>query len=145
MKHVVRRKAIAAAAAIGTAASIAPCEASADDAADKELESLLRWQPKGPGQKWDAPESLWLRQLVVELKAIKTGVMRAELEQQLVSDGPTRSRKAHRYQHSRCPFIKLDVFFDVADTDAHSAASPTDKAVRIEGPRIDLSSNYQRW
>ncbi len=144
MKKLTRRQAISA-AAIGSAVGMSHREATADDERHNELRCMLRWQPKEAGKEWDTAESLWLRKRIVELKAIKIGVTRGELEKELVSDGPTRSRAAHRYQHPRCPFIKLDVFFDVENSDALSTENSEDKVVRIEGPHVDLSSNFQRW
>ena len=116
---------------------------------DGPLGMLMRWQPVDSSKEWDTDKSLWLRRIVLDMKAIKPGATRADLSKRLLSDGPTRTCKAHRYQHPKCPFVKIDVFFDVEDVlsveDHLSKGKPNDKAIRIEGPFLDLTSNFQRW
>jgi len=111
---------------------------------DDQLGKLLELQGKDDAQNWDAEKCLWLGQLVLDLKAIKVGSTRGHVDKVLVSDGPTRTAKAHRYQHPKCPFLKLDVFFDDVESD-FAPQKPGDAATRVHGPLVDLTSNWVRW
>lgn len=108
---------------------------------DDPLEKLLNWQP--PEASWDIQKSLWLRTLMLDVKSIEVGSTRADLEARFPSDGPNRMANATRYQHPRCPFVKIDVFFDVPDHETRHL--PEHKVIRVAGPLLDLVSNYERW
>ena len=65
-------------------------------------------QPEDKGH-WE-----WLAEIVKQTETIKIGMSRGDVEEILVEDvGRRFNPKATRYQHPRCPYVKLDLEFEL--------------------------------
>ena len=143
MQNMTRRHALKTSVATGVAIVASDAISAEQSHSVDALRKLVPCQSDETARGWDADESLWLNTLLLDLKSIKPGTTRADLDNLLVSDGPTRTAKAHRYQHPKCPFIKFDVLFDVDD--ARASQRPEDKVRKVIGSQLDLVSNYVRF
>ena len=123
---VNRREAIRA--VVGTAAALGCAGGAMADGSDRQSE--------------DKAHSRWLRKIARQIKTIKVGMSRRDVENVLIEDvGGFSNPKAVRYQHPACSLIKLDVEFELAA----SGGRKDDKIVKRSAPLIDLVPNKARW
>ena len=84
----------------------------------------------------------WLAKIVKETETIKIGMSREDVEKILVEDvGGCFNPKATRYQHPRCPYVKLDLEFELATSGDRKGDTIAKRSVLL----LDLIPNRARW
>jgi hypothetical protein len=93
-------------------------------------------------QSEDKAHCEWLARIIKQTERIKVGMTRGDVETILVADvGGFPNPKGMRYQHPRCPYIKMDLEFELATSDNRK----DDKIVKRSMPLLDLIPNKARW
>ncbi len=78
-----------------------------------------------------------LERIILEARAIKPGMTRADLEKVFTSEGGISLPTWQRYVHRACPYIKVDVEFEPSRKD-----KATDVITKIsEHPFLEFSIN----
>ena len=123
---VNRREAIRAVA--GTAAALSCAGGAMAAESDRQAEDKAHFE--------------WLTKIARQIKTIKVGMSRSDVENVLIEDvGGFTNPKATRFQHPACSLIKLDVEFELVA----SGDRKDDKIVKRSAPLIDLIPNKARW
>jgi hypothetical protein len=78
----------------------------------------------------------WVELSMREMKAVKVGATRAEVEKLFVPEGGISTVLQKTYSFRKCPYFKVDVEF-TAQIDSPSGGSPNDKVVKISKPYLD--------
>lgn len=82
----------------------------------------------------------WIDRSLREMQTIKVGMTRADLRQVFVEEGGLSTRVERRYAFRECPYIKVDVRFNLADdSDQERDESPDDKIAGVSRPFLEWS------
>jgi hypothetical protein len=93
-------------------------------------------------QAEDKAHCEWLAKIIKQIEPIKVGMTRRDVERILVADiGGFSDPKGTRYQHPRCPYVKVDLKFELAV----SGDRKDDRIVKRSMPLLDLIPNKARW
>ena len=87
----------------------------------------------------DANACSVVQQALVASREIKAGATRADVERHFVRDGGVQFRQTTRYVYRQCPYLRLDVDFDVT-RGAAASFSPEDKVVKVSKLYVDYST-----
>jgi hypothetical protein len=74
------------------------------------------------------------------ISTIKPGMTRRDLFTVFTEEGGISTRRQKSYVYKRCPYIKVEVEFSPADTDANPDATtenPEDRIVKISRPYLE--------
>ena len=82
----------------------------------------------------------WIAKSLREIESIKVGMMRADLLRVFNQEGGISTRTRRRYAYRDCPYIKVDVEFEVAgELESKVGQNPKDKIVKISKPFLEWS------
>ena len=83
----------------------------------------------------------WLTGIIRQTETIRVGMRREDVEKVLNPDlGGDADPKAMRYQHPVCSYVKVDVWFELAE----SGDRARDSIIRRSMPLLDLIPNKDR-
>jgi len=83
----------------------------------------------------------WIAKSLQEIESIKVGMTRAQLLKVFKEEGGISTRKWRRYAYRDCPYIKVDVEFEVVgEPGAGLSESPKDKIIKISKPFLERST-----
>jgi hypothetical protein len=93
-------------------------------------------------QEVDQVHAAWIRQVMHSISTIKPGMTRKDLFAIFAEDGGLSIRTRGRYVYKQCPYIKVEVEFELVDKE-HGTVSgmtledPADKIVRVSRPYLE--------
>jgi len=94
----------------------------------------------GASQPPPAPDDYtrWVESSMLEMKVVKIGVTRADVEKIFVPEGGMSTSLKKTYVFRKCPYFKVDVEFTAEQTNAVSE-TPKDRVAKISKPYLDWS------
>lgn len=107
-----------------------------DPRADKRIEDALR----AAGKLADASEDRirWVARSLLDMQSVRQGSTREELLKVFVEEGGVSNRFMRRYAYRGCPYFKVDVEFDAADSpDEKPKEHPQDVVTQISTPFLE--------
>jgi hypothetical protein len=82
----------------------------------------------------------WIAQSLKEMESVKVGMTRADLLRVFKEEGGISTRTQQRYVYRNCPYIKVDVEFEMVDNVENKIIKSTkDKIVKISKPFLEWS------
>jgi hypothetical protein len=109
---------------------------------DPRNDPRLRAALRNTGKLAKAPPeyTLWIADSLLEIQTVKPGMTRADLLKVFEEEGGISTRIERRYAYRDCPYIKVNVKFDLALTTAKDRAEhPDDKISQISEPFLQWS------
>lgn len=81
----------------------------------------------------------WLAESLKEMETVKVGMTRADLLKVFEGEGGLSVPERRRYVYRKCPYIKVDVEFELAGGRGgiRSVEGPADKIVKISKPFLE--------
>jgi hypothetical protein len=80
----------------------------------------------------------WIAKSLTEMESIQVGMTRADLLKVFREEGGLSTRTERRYAYRDCPYIKVDVEFElVGEPPANLNESPKDKIIKISRPFLE--------
>ena len=96
-------------------------------------------EQRAESNKIDAALTEKIKDALTELAKIKAGMTRAELLKIVATEGGISTRTGRRYVYTKCPYIKVDVEFEIVDDVERFGESSKDKIVKISKPFLEWS------
>jgi hypothetical protein len=78
----------------------------------------------------------WVESSLHEMKAVKVGATRSEVEKLFVAEGGMSTVSQKTYSFRTFPYFKVDVEF-IAEPGNPAGGSPDDKVIKISRPYLD--------
>ena len=78
--------------------------------------------------------------VLADVQKLKTGGTRKDLRERFTTEGGLSTIKARTFVYRKCPYIKIDVTFDLTDKDYKGdrpGEHPADKIVTISRPYLE--------
>jgi len=92
------------------------------------------------GAQYDAELTIKIDKIIRGVQQIKVGMTKADLLKVFTTEGGLSSRKWRRYVHRSCPYIKVNVVFDLVGEEKDlSGENAKDKITKISQPFLELS------
>jgi hypothetical protein len=101
--------------------------------------ALLAWATmalSNPAPPQASNHVQWVNQSLTQMKQIKEGMTRADLEKVFVMGSGFQVKSSMTYEYRECPFFKVDVQFEQAP-DSGVTGSPKDKIIEISKPYLE--------
>jgi len=109
------------------------------------LSSHLDQQLVQVQQEVAAAHCTWLAERIKEVKAVKIGMRRRDIDKLMAEDvGGERFRNYARYMNLNCEYIKLDVRYNLNKGTKTSDGRDNDTVSKISAPLLDLVPNRAR-
>ena len=107
----------------------------------KALGALGKLKPGHPGGADDTHVfTAKVSEILKECQQIKPGATREDLMKIFTTEGGLSNAKQRRYVHRHCPYIKVDVRFNLTSEDQSVVQEmPTDRIASISKPYLDWS------
>lgn len=106
----------------------------------KVLGALGKLKPGFTGEISNETLTTRIAEILKECQQLKPGATRAELLKVFTTEGGISTAKQRTYVHRHCPYIKVDVRFNLTDDKQSVVAElPTDKVASISQPYLNWS------
>jgi hypothetical protein len=93
--------------------------------------------PPGAGDAVLAGHNAWVARCYREIRAIKPGMTRADLEKNFTPAGGLYRRALRSYCYKPCPFFKVSVTFEPVGGDPDGEGRPADRIVKVGTPYLE--------
>ncbi len=94
--------------------------------------------PSRAGEEIDKNLTKQISDVLAECKKIAPGATRAELSKVFTTEGGLSTATRRTFVHRRCPYIKVDVDFNLSDPKQRHEL-PTDTVSKISKPYLEWS------
>jgi hypothetical protein len=93
--------------------------------------------PPGAGDAVLARHNAWVARCYKEIRAIRPGMTRADLEKNFTPGGGRYSRRLRSYCYKPCPYFKIIVTFAPVGGDPDGKERPGDRIVKVGTPYLE--------
>ncbi|HSA92808.1 MAG TPA: hypothetical protein VLE48_07340 [Terriglobales bacterium] len=98
---------------------------------------LVLWRATAQSQDSQEQPCRLIAQALEAAKKLKPGMLRADIEKDFQLDGGVSFRTQGRYLFRKCPYIKIDVNFDLEGATETPILSPKDRIASVSRPYLE--------